>query len=110
MPYHIHPSYMGLSQDSGIAITSYTISTRQNGIATVFKPWEFGLFMTIYLHETSFTARMSIAHSWMQAFPPTFQAWIAKINNFLPLKKPIYISTIRYGTAGYSHLKPVHSL
>lgn len=69
-------------------------------------------FMITFLHEILFTARKLIAHSWMQAPIPTFQAWIAEIKATLPhiklicciILEGVLSSTIRFWIAGYRFL------
>lgn len=47
-------------------------------------------FFATFLYETLFSARKLVARHWMQATPPTFQAWVTEIHLNLPYKKVLY--------------------
>lgn len=47
-------------------------------------------YLTIFLQETLFTARMQIAQLWLRPVSPTFQQWKRAINLTLPYKRVLY--------------------
>lgn len=45
--------------------------------------------IAVFVRETLYMARKTIAKTWMQPTPPTFQTWLREINIALPYKKLI---------------------